>query len=46
MIMATRKRFSTEEILRMIDMSEDENFDDNDSDRDSDIVGLAKRIAS
>lgn len=46
MIMATRKRFSTEEILRMIDMSEDENFDDNDSDRDSDIVGLADVVDS
>ena len=39
--MATRKRFIAEDILRLIDISDDENFDENDSDRDSDIVGLA-----
>ena len=41
MIMAARKRFTKEDILRLIDMSDDEKFDDIDSDRDSDIVGLA-----
>lgn len=34
--MASRKRYTTAEVLKQLDLSEDEQFDDNDSDRESD----------
>lgn len=36
-IMASRKRFTKEDVLKQLDMSDDDNFTDNDSDRDSDF---------
>ena len=35
--MASRKRFSVEAVLKELDLSDDNNFSDNDSDRESDI---------
>jgi len=34
--LASRKRYSTAEVLKELDLSDEEQFDENDSDRDSD----------
>jgi len=44
--MASRKRFTKEDVLKQLDMSDDENFDDNDSDRDSNVLDDVEDVDS
>ena len=42
-VLLCSKRFTLEDVLKQLDMLDDENFNDNDSDRDTKCVVCNKR---